>query len=153
MKERLVLFVCTGNICRSPMAEYMLRARMDDGTDWTVASAGLSACNGIAASQAAVAVLAEEGIDLTPHRSRPLDRQLVDAAAVIVVMTAAHREQTGMLYPDARERVFLLSSFGGDDPDVPDPIGSYVDAYYRTRDLINRALPELIAFLETLEID
>ena len=134
------------------MAEYVLRARMGDGTDWTVASAGLSACYGMPASQAVVALLAAEGIDAAPHRSRPLDCQWVDAATVIVVMTAAHREQIRMLYPDAMERVFLLGSFGAGFGDIPDPIGCSVDAYCGIRDLIERVLPELISFLKTLAI-
>jgi len=153
MKEKLILFVCTGNICRSPMAEYILRARMGDESGWIVASTGLAACHGMSASQAAITVLREEGIDLTPHRSRPLDRQWVDAASVIVVMTSAHREQIRMLYPDATERVFLLGSFGGGGRDVPDPIGCPVDTYQQIMGLIDRALSELIAFLEALDIN
>ena len=135
------------------MAEYMLRDAMGADSDWTVASAGIVAGYGMCASEAGVTVLREEGIDLSPHRSQLLDRQLVDAAAVIVVMTAAHLGQIRMLYPDAMERVFLLRSFGGPSADVPDPIGSSVATYQRTMDLIDQAFPELISFLKTLDIN
>jgi protein-tyrosine-phosphatase len=153
MGNKLIVFVCTGNICRSPMAEYMLRARMKESSDWKIASAGLAACPGLPASAAAVHVLARDGIDLSSHRSRALDRSLVDAADVLVVMTAAHSDQIRMLFPQAMGQVFLLTSFCEHGGDVPDPIGSSVDAYVRTRDLIDRALPDLVSFLEALHIN
>ena len=152
MAEKRIVFVCTGNVCRSPMAEYLLRARLGADSEWTVSSAGLAAGVGMTASLPAVRVLAEEGIDLTPHRSRPLDRSLVDAATIIVVMTAAHRRQMAFGFPDAMERVFLLGSFGPGRGDVPDPIGLADEAYDRIRDLISEALPDLLSFLETLDV-
>lgn len=148
-----LLFVCTGNVCRSPMAEYLLRGRLGSLPGWTVASAGLHAGPGMPASRFAVDVVRERGIDMRGHRSRELDREQVDASALIVVMTAAHSDLIRALYPDAAERVFLLRSF---DPaarheDVEDPIGGSLEQYRRIRDQIEAALPELIAFAERLE--
>ena len=88
------------------------------------------------------------------HRSRPVDRELVDEAAVIVVMTASHRDQLEMLYPDASGKTFLLASFGpsGEHADIRDPIGLPADAYGKVRDEIAAALPGLVSFLESLEL-
>ena len=91
---------------------------------------------------------------MTRHRSQPVTRELVDAASVIVVMTASHREQLRMLFPRAREKTFLLKSFDprGEGGDVDDPIGSSVANYRRVRDEIEEAIPELKKFMENLDV-
>jgi len=154
MPDSLLLFVCTGNICRSPMAEYLLRARLGPDSRWRVASAGVSAPAGLPASEPAVAALREKGIDLRPHRSRALSRELIDDALLIVVMTAAHLAQIRMMNPGAVEKGFLLKLF---DPaaggrDIEDPLGLSVEGYRLTRDEIDAALPGLAAFMDSLDI-
>jgi protein-tyrosine phosphatase len=84
-----------------------------------------------------------------------VDREVIDASSLIVVMTASHRDQVRMQYPEAGEKVFLLRSF---DPsasggDVEDPIGGSLETYRRVRGRIEEALPELISFMKTLEGD
>ena len=153
MSKRLILFVCTGNVCRSPTAEYMLKDKLGPDSGWKICSAGFSADYGLPASQTAIEVLKERSIDLGPHRSRPVDGELVDAVSMIVVMTDSHLAQMRALFPDAMEKVFLLKSFdsaaGGGN--IDDPIGLSVDVYYRIRDEIDAALPGLIEFMKTLE--
>ncbi|MDI6774592.1 MAG: low molecular weight protein arginine phosphatase [Verrucomicrobiota bacterium] len=154
-KTKQLLFVCSGNVCRSPIAEHLLRARLGPRSEWTVASAGLSAWTGMPASQSAIDALRERGIDMTGHRSRALDRERIDASSVIVVMTNSHRDQIRRLYPEAVERVFLLRSFdpAAEDEDLEDPIGGSPEQYRRVRDQIEAALPDLIAFAGRLEGD
>jgi protein-tyrosine phosphatase len=132
------------------MAEHLLRSRLDVASDWHTMSAGIAAAPGMPPSAAGVDVMAECGVDLSAHRSRPLTGEVVDASDVIVVMTASHREQVEARFPAAAQKVFLLGSFGHGG-DVPDPIGLSADAYRRVRRQIEQALPELVAFLGNLE--
>jgi len=146
------MFVCTGNICRSPMAEYFLRDRLGPDSEWRVCSAGLSAGNGMTASEGAIEVMKERDIDMRPHRSRPVDLDLISRTAVIVVMTGAHREQLEALFPAAKERVFRLRSFTASEGggDIEDPIGLSLDTYRAVRDRIDKALPGVVSFLDNL---
>jgi protein-tyrosine-phosphatase len=152
-ESRLVVFVCTGNICRSPMAEYLFRALLGPSSGWVVKSAGTSGFDGLPASEAAVAVLKEKGIDLSPHRSQPLTRDLIDAASLIVVMTTYHEAWIRRLVPQASGKVRLLRSFDGNaaEDEVSDPIGMGTDVYREIRDEINAALSGLAAYLRQLE--
>jgi len=147
--DHLVLFVCSGNICRSPMAEYLLRRWLGADSGWRVASAGVSAFDGLRASREAIEVLQEKGIDLTPHHSRSLTREVVDAASVIVVMTAQHRSTVLTRFPEAAGKVFLLKSFGASsrEEDVEDPIGASADTYRHVRDELGAVMPDLVLFL------
>ncbi len=145
----LVVMVCTGNICRSPMAKYLLRQWLGPDSPWEVESAGVGAVGGQPASEEAVIALAEKGIDGSRHRSRALDEGLVDAADFIVVMTDDHRRIVQQRFPGARDRVYLLKSFGPaeSDEDIADPIGQSVDVYRDCRDEMNAAMPDLVLHL------
>jgi L-threonylcarbamoyladenylate synthase len=153
LAPRRRVFVCSGNICRSPMAEYLMRRWLGRDSGWAVSSAGTSAVDGMSASVEAVRALAELKIDLRPHRSRQLTGEIVDAASLIVVMTAAHRTAVLERFPGARDKAFALKSFGGrsGDVDVEDPIGAPLEGYRKTRDEINAALPDLILFMHERE--
>lgn len=151
MKPSLVVFVCTGNICRSPMAERLLHSKLGPASGWSVASAGLMAGYGHPASEAAVTALREVGVDMTDHVSRPLTAALANAATLIIVMTAAHKDQLQLRFSGTGEKAFLLKSFL-DEPgaDVLDPIGMPLSVYRKLRDDMNEAIPEIIEFLSHL---
>ena len=137
------------------MAEYLLRKRLGPDSSWTIGSAGVAAARGMPASRAGVEALAEQGIDLAPHRSRPLDGRLIERATLIVVMTTGHLSQVRLVAPRAADqKTFVLTSF---DPasggrDIEDPIGMSIDTYRQIRDDIDAALPGLITFMNSLEL-
>src|SRR5665213_2540285 len=107
---KTVLFVCTGNICRSPMAEGLFRHATRGRTDSRVLSAGVGALEGQAPSSHAVRALNELGIDISPQRSRMLTSELVEEADYIFGMTHSHVDQVNLLFPQAAERHFCCGS-------------------------------------------
>ncbi|HEY5814129.1 MAG TPA: serine hydroxymethyltransferase [Terrimicrobiaceae bacterium] len=143
-----VLFVCTGNVCRSPMAEGLFRKLLAGRDDIRVHSAGVSAGRGLPASQHAVQVLSGDGVDLASFRSQPVSDDLIRRATYIFVMTRDHKRMIELLFPEAGEKTYLLREFEPGAPDVPDPIGLGRETYERCRDTLKRSLPAILRFIE-----
>src|SRR5512140_2776363 len=108
---KTILFVCTGNVCRSPMAEGLFRQITHGRPEYKVMSAGVGAVEGLPPSEFAVRALRELGIDISKQRSRMLTADLVNQADYIFGMTHSHVDAIIMLYPQAAEKTFLLREF------------------------------------------
>ena len=132
-----ILFVCTGNTCRSALAEGIARARLGLESGVVFESAGLYALEGAPATSHALAVAAEVGVDLSQHRARSVTREMVEGADRIYVMTRSQAEALGHMGAELGDRVALLDPAG---EDIPDPYGRDVDAYRRARGRIVTAV-------------
>ncbi|MGK0189133.1 MAG: glycine hydroxymethyltransferase [Verrucomicrobiales bacterium] len=133
------------------MAEGLFREMVAGRDDFIVGSAGISAMDGQAPSAHSVEVLAAQGIDITDIRSANLNQQIADEATHIFVMTEGHFRAIEMLFPDAADKTYLVCEFAPDaspSGEVPDPIGAGIQAYALTRDILMRALPNVLAFIE-----
>jgi len=138
-----VLFICTANMCRSPLAEVIFRDLLRRNGllgDWLVHSAGVGAVHGQPATEFSRQVAAERGLDLSSHRSKPVDRASMQAADLVLVMDAGHRQALREGYPQAADRVHLLSEMAGEGGPVEDPVGSPIEKYRLTADRITDLL-------------
>src|SRR5213593_3633990 len=152
---KTILFVCTGNICRSPMAEGLFRHAVKGRNDFRALSAGVGAVEGLPPSEHAVQALRELGIDISKQRSRMLTPELVQQADYIFGMTHSHVDTVSLLYPHAAEKTFLLREFDETldlfEKDISDPIGGSYEIYLNCRDQIEQGIVSVLRFIERAE--
>lgn len=135
-----IVFVCTGNTCRSPMAEGLFRARGGEKkTGLRAVSAGLFTQDGLPASGNAVQAAAELGADIAPHRSRRLTPEIARQARYLVCMTGAHYDSLCAMLPDCTGKIFTLLP-----EDVSDPFGGDLETYRRAAGEIDRGVQAII---------
>jgi protein-tyrosine-phosphatase len=153
IQKRTVLFVCTGNSCRSVMADYLLKDLMRDRKDVEVLSAGTSVLFRQPASAETISVLKERGIDASRHLSRPVGSLMLKKSDLIFVMTRAHRMQVLDIAPEVEKRVYLLREFsrvpkGQEmDLDIPDPIGKPHESYAECLLTIQEAITKIVQLI------
>lgn len=154
MKNKVfnVLFVCTGNSCRSPMAEGILRKILEEKgiKNITVKSAGTLAPVGLKPTDYALITTIERGVDISRHNSQVLTEQMVDASDLVLVMEYGHLKFVQGLAPRSKKKVFLLKDFGKSSQkgEIADPIGFDLEFYRKCfNDLeneIHRILPDIL---------
>jgi len=147
--EQMILFVCSGNTCRSAMAEALARKcwRDSQGSPYVkFASAGLFAQPGDQASGHARALLAREGVDLSCHAASPVTAEQVSRATLILTMTIRHKEQLSERFPEAAGKVFQLKEYAEVTDyltDIADPFGGTMDKYRQILEEIRVAIKKI----------
>ncbi|MDP3386095.1 MAG: low molecular weight protein arginine phosphatase [Eubacteriales bacterium] len=146
-----ILFVCTGNTCRSPMAEGLFSKIIESkGVSkevYTVVSAGLMTVDGLEASEFAVEALNEKGIDIRDHRSKRLTTDMIEEADLILTMTYSHKTAVIQKSANASEKTYTLKEYanhGDSNMDIADPFGMDIDAYQQCAEEISTTLESIV---------
>lgn len=155
-KPATIVTVCTANICRSPMAEALLRhalkAQPEPLKSLRVVSAGVAARAGDRVSENSVTALKKVGIDIKAHVSQPLTKQLLDDAVAVFCMTESHRAMIQLTFDPVPRHVYLFREFmpRSADKEIGDPYGGPLTEYESCRDEMVEAIPSVIEFLKEL---
>jgi protein-tyrosine phosphatase len=151
-----VLFICSGNICRSPMAAgyFLYRAASDELTEVEVDSAGTLGIRHSRASEEAIEAMAEIGVDISAHRSKGIKAKNLATVDFTLAMSHEHLEYLALRHPEGEDERLLLRAFeSGPRPDpnpldLTDPIGRSLDFYREQVPLITRCVDHLIGYLK-----
>lgn len=144
-----LLFICTGNTCRSPMAEGLARDIL--GSEVDVSSAGMGAWEEQPASNQALEVMKSQGITLSSHRSRRVNAQLLQEADWIIPMTKEHESQLHTLYPEYKGKIRRLGAWGSTGKDISDPFGGSLAIYQKCAEEIKGLILKIKEELDRLE--
>ncbi len=137
--------VCTANRVRSVMAEALLQQLVvaaGEGEVWRIESAGTWATEGQPAMPTTEAVMAERGVDLSAHRSRPIEECDIDSFNLVLVMEKGHREALAQEFPQLAGRIYLIAEMAGPNHEIHDPVAGTAADYRRTAEELQRILQE-----------
>lgn len=151
-----VLFVCSANQCRSPMAEALFKELLSrrgfDLEDWQVESAGVWTYDGSQATALAREVMLERGLDIHNHRSKSVSGDRLLSYDLILVMEARHQDELQRLYPEVADRVRMMSSLTDQHADVDDPVYGTIETYRETvnylQELLERGLSRILQWVD-----
>ena len=143
--DKTILFVCTGNTCRSVMAEGLMKEMVKGRDDIRVLSAGILAIPGFGPSKNTIEACNKEGVDISKHITHNLIEELIKESDIILVMEKIHKDYILDKWADCKDKVFLLSEYGkvslpGEDNDIRDPIGQPIEVYQSCLNQIKESL-------------
>ena len=149
-----VLFICSANICRSPMAMGLLRSMVENSSDlWKIESAGVWDMGGQPAALNAQLVLQERGSDLNDHASRTVTGTLLSGFNLVLVMEDNHKEVLKLAFPEYSDRIYMLSEMVGEFFDIVDPIGRSLTDFEETVLEMERILTEGFEKISILAVE
>jgi len=150
-KIKNILFVCTGNTCRSVMAEGLLRKMLKDKKkdDIQISSAGILAIDGFSPTDKTIEVMKKEGIDISGYETNKLTKKIIEEADLVLAMENIHKDEVLSLVPQAKEKTHLLRKYANkkNDPsylDIQDPMGRPLEIYERILSTIKDSIKELV---------
>ncbi len=154
--QKIVLFVCTGNSCRSIIAEGLLKKMLSEKevkkySKYKIISAGTHTAEGFPPVHLTQKIMTERDIDVSSCRSNRLTKETVNKADLVLVMTQKHKDEVSCIYPERAEKIFLLKEFAGiknKNLDIVDPIGLSYDAYKYCLEEIEKCLRKVIKKIE-----